>query len=75
MLTGNRNSSDFHNGMKFSAYNRDNDNNSSENCAKKWAGGWWFNNCYRVCPTCSNGSFIDSIGSLVRYEFAKMLIK
>ena len=36
-----------HNGMAFSTDDRDQDN-SSENCARKHKGGWWYNDCYRV---------------------------
>ncbi|XP_045180249.2 microfibril-associated glycoprotein 4-like [Mercenaria mercenaria] len=39
----------FHNNMKFSTYDRDNDI-SSENCCVKYldGGGWWNKNCYRL---------------------------
>ncbi|KAL4221005.1 Angiopoietin-like 1 [Mactra antiquata] len=39
----------FHDNMKFSTYDRDNDEYSS-NCCKDHAdgGGWWYKNCYRL---------------------------
>ncbi|KAL9957687.1 hypothetical protein ACROYT_G034613 [Oculina patagonica] len=40
----------YHNGMKFSTKNNDNDN-SSQACAKLALGGWWYNNCQEVCLT------------------------
>ncbi|XP_071128111.1 fibrinogen-like protein A [Mytilus edulis] len=45
----------YHNGMKFSTPEQDNDN-SSGNCAKaayRVGGGWWYNACDRVCFTLS----------------------
>ena len=35
----------YHNGMKFSTKDQDN-NMSSRNCAEYFQGAWWFNSCY-----------------------------
>ncbi|XP_067939079.1 microfibril-associated glycoprotein 4-like [Watersipora subatra] len=37
----------YHNGMKFSTPDRDQDLSSS-NCAQRYQAGWWFNNCQYV---------------------------
>ncbi|XP_061176951.1 ficolin-1-like [Saccostrea echinata] len=37
---------DWHNGMKFSTKDQDNDM-SSVNCATKYHGAWWYNACYQ----------------------------
>jgi len=37
------------NGMKFSTFDRDNDAMSEKNCAKDYAGGFWYN----ACGSCS----------------------
>ena len=44
----------YHNGMMFSTKDKDNDNAKSENCATRWTGGWWYNNCHH---TNLNGQF------------------
>ena len=35
----------YHNGMKFSTRDNDNDKDSG-NCAQYWNGAWWFNICF-----------------------------
>ena len=35
------------NGMKFSTQDVDNDRGSA-NCAQRWHGAWWFNNCFNA---------------------------
>ena len=39
----------YHDGFKFSTYDRDNDEHSS-NCCDVYGGGggWWYNSCYRL---------------------------
>ena len=35
-----------HKGHAFSTKDRDNDSNTSGNCAYTWKGGWWYYNCH-----------------------------
>ena len=35
----------YHDGMKFSTYDRDNDKDPSVDCTKRDLGGWWYNAC------------------------------
>ncbi|KAM4663911.1 ficolin-1-like [Discoglossus pictus] len=35
----------YHNNMKFSTKDQDNDDATGD-CAKKWKGGWWYSSCY-----------------------------
>ncbi|XP_077969666.1 microfibril-associated glycoprotein 4-like [Styela clava] len=47
---------DYHNAMKFSTKDQDNDRNSG-NCASEYnSGGWWFNSCHR---SNLNGKYIS----------------
>ena len=41
-----RDGMDFHNGMKFSTHDNDNDL-YSKNCALSFKGAWWYNNCHQ----------------------------
>ena len=35
-----------HNGVQFSTYDADHDDANDTNCAQKWLGGWWYNQCF-----------------------------
>jgi len=41
----------YHNGMKFTTYDQDNDH-GVDNCAAGHSGGWWYKSCYWSCLTC-----------------------
>ena len=43
----------FHNGMKFSTHDQDNDEYGGYNCALSRGSGWWYNQCFWACLTCS----------------------
>ena len=48
----------YHNGMKFSTSDRDNDMSlHNYNCAVGRAGGWWYNKCFWACLTCDQGYY------------------
>jgi len=50
----------WQNGMKFSTFDRDNDQHSSINCALRWAGGFWHNDCGFCCVNCHYNYFFWS---------------
>lgn len=51
----------FHNNMKFSTPDRDQDGSKDESCAETFRGGWWYNNCHK---SNLNGKYY---GGLERY--------
>ena len=38
----------FHNGMKFSTKDRDNDHSNPGSCAIRFKGGWWYRDCHNA---------------------------
>lgn len=68
----------YHNDMKFSTFDKDNDEDQKTNCALANNGGWWFRNCYFVCLTCKDsslGQWLQSYSSSANYANVKMMIK
>uniref|UniRef100_A0A1I8HZN2 Fibrinogen C-terminal domain-containing protein n=1 Tax=Macrostomum lignano TaxID=282301 RepID=A0A1I8HZN2_9PLAT len=56
----------YHNGMKFSTHDKDN-NASRRNCAKRFRGSWWYSACHRTNP---NGLYFYPPAALHTEEFA-----
>lgn len=57
------NALDYHNNMKFTTWDQDNDRNSS-NCAIDWRSAGWFNSCFH---TNLNGQYIPYKTHGVKY--------
>lgn len=55
---------DYHNNMKFTTLDQDNDGHSSSNCATMWRSAWWFNACFHTNP---NGEYADSEKTSTEY--------
>jgi len=49
----------YHDGADFSAYDRDQDDDSATNCATEYYGAFWYKNCFKFNP---NGKY-SSLGS------------
>ena len=45
-----------HNEKPFSTYDKDNDDRFYDNCAEKYYGAWWFNDCFE---SHLNGKYYD----------------
>ncbi|XP_011189961.2 fibrinogen C domain-containing protein 1-like [Zeugodacus cucurbitae] len=68
-----------HLGMKFSTYDRDNDN-LENNCAMKYEGAWWFDDCYYShLNGVYNGDFYGVAWNAIKKEeslsFSQMMIR
>ena len=64
----------YHNGMKFSTKDQDNDLGSG-NCATGRGGGWWYNSCMWSCLTCYQSKYewwTEPVGFVVN---SRMMIK
>ncbi|XP_030641457.1 microfibril-associated glycoprotein 4-like [Chanos chanos] len=45
----------FHNGQKFSTFDRDQDKQSKQNCARRYLGAFWYKHCHAANP---NGVYL-----------------
>jgi len=55
-----RDACSYHDGMKFTTFDRDNGQQlSSANCAVSYGAGWWHKNCSRCCV---NGDYFNWAG-------------
>lgn len=55
----------YHNGMKFTTKDQDNDLRKNGNCAHQYFGGWWYNGGYN---SNLNGKYAKSALSGVMYN-------
>jgi len=65
----------YHDGMKFTTYDQDNDN-YEYNCADDRGGGWWYNECFAACLTCySSKNEWDTLAPDYNIVNSRMMIK
>ncbi|CAK9299741.1 unnamed protein product [Gordionus sp. m RMFG-2023] len=60
----------YHNGMKFSSIDKDQDA-SSTNCAKFYSGGWWYSNCQKCNLNGRYGIGITWFDSFIKKDWIK----
>ena len=71
----------YHDGMQFSTWDRDNDRSALLNCASKYGAGNWYNSCFYFLVTGSAGnsqwdSFRDVLGiSNYMVKASRMMVK
>ena len=63
------NSFNYHSGMKFSTYDRENDIDSSRHCAERYKAGWWFKHCYIINLNGVYGGTSEITGSNMRMDY------
>ena len=61
----------FHNNMKFSTYDRDNDIYKGSCCIDQDGGGWWYKDCYRLGNL--NGVYGKKAGGGIAYWTSKTI--
>ena len=67
----------YHNGMKYSTYDQDNDAANETNCAQLFKGAWWYKHCHEsnlngaYLGTPANGGTITSYADGVIWYYLK----
>ncbi|KAK2891377.1 hypothetical protein Q8A67_014020 [Cirrhinus molitorella] len=59
----------YHNGMKFTTFDKDQDLLSGNNCAKRNQGAFWYNDCSRTNPTAQYFEEKESIGMITEINW------
>ena len=63
----------YHDNMKFSTFDRDNDKKSSNCCDTHDGGGWWWNTCYTFNPNGVHGK--QTHGGMAYYDSGHQYVK
>lgn len=62
----------YHNDMKFSTFDRDNDKNDANCCQNVDGGGWWYNSCWNYNP---NGVYGKQASGGIAYYGSPTYVK